>query len=86
MSSSGGGEPNFAFNNSFINNIELEDNDTDHEKFHLNPYLKEKKRQFEEERRNENNFYITTSWSPQIYFSVRGAENFHIYLVSKNID
>jgi hypothetical protein len=27
-----------------------------------------------------NNFYITIPWSPQVYFSVRGAENFHIYL------
>ena len=27
-----------------------------------------------------NNFQITIPWSPQMYFSVRGAENFHIYL------
>lgn len=27
-----------------------------------------------------NNFYITMPWSPQVYFTVRGAENFHIYL------
>lgn len=27
-----------------------------------------------------NNFYITIPWSPQVYFTVRGAENFHIYL------
>jgi hypothetical protein len=25
-------------------------------------------------------FYFTVPWSPQIYFSVRGSENFHIYL------
>ncbi len=27
-----------------------------------------------------HNFYITMPWSPQVYFTVRGAENFHIYL------
>jgi hypothetical protein len=27
-----------------------------------------------------NDFQITVPWSPQMYFSVRGAENFHIYL------
>ena len=27
-----------------------------------------------------NDFQITFPWSPQMYFSVRGAENFHIYL------
>lgn len=26
------------------------------------------------------NFYISIPWSPQIYLTVRGAENFHIYL------
>lgn len=33
-------------------------------------------------RREEhgNDFQITIPWSPQLYFSVRGAENFHIYL------
>lgn len=33
-------------------------------------------------RRDEhgNDFQITVPWSPQMYFSVRGAENFHIYL------
>ena len=25
------------------------------------------------------NFYITIPWSPQMYFSIRGSENFHIY-------
>lgn len=25
-------------------------------------------------------FYFTVPWSPQIYFTVRGSENFHIYL------
>jgi hypothetical protein len=25
-------------------------------------------------------FNITVPWSPQVYFTVRGAENFHIYL------
>mmetsp|Transcript_13325 Transcript_13325/g.18272 ORF Transcript_13325/g.18272 Transcript_13325/m.18272 type:complete len:397 (+) Transcript_13325:31-1221(+) len=28
----------------------------------------------------QENFFITLPWSPQIYFSVRGSENFHIYL------
>jgi hypothetical protein len=34
------------------------------------------------QRRQEhgNDFQITIPWSPQMYFSVRGAENFHIYL------
>jgi hypothetical protein len=34
------------------------------------------------QRRKEhgNDFQITIPWSPQMYFSVRGAENFHIYL------
>jgi hypothetical protein len=27
-----------------------------------------------------DDFNIGVPWSPQIYFSVRGAENFHIYL------
>lgn len=27
-----------------------------------------------------NDFQIGIPWSPQMYFSVRGAENFHIYL------
>eukprot|EP01032_Pedospumella_encystans_P019356 gene19356-22006_t len=33
-------------------------------------------------RRDEhgNDFQITVPWSPQMYFSIRGAENFHIYL------
>ena len=26
------------------------------------------------------NVYFSIPWSPQIYFTVRGAENFHIYL------
>jgi hypothetical protein len=26
------------------------------------------------------NFYISSAWSPQLYFTARGAENFHIYL------
>eukprot|EP01035_Chromulina_nebulosa_P020172 gene20172-26187_t len=29
---------------------------------------------------NAKNFYITIPWSPQMYFTVRGAENLHIYL------
>lgn len=33
-----------------------------------------------------DNFNIAVPWSPQIYFSVRGAENFHIYLwISKDL-
>lgn len=28
----------------------------------------------------DKNFYITSEWSPQIYFTSRGAENFHVYL------
>lgn len=28
----------------------------------------------------DKNFYIAAAWSPQIYFTSRGAENFHVYL------
>jgi hypothetical protein len=34
----------------------------------------------EQDNLHVNNFYITMPWSPQVYFTVRGAENFHIYL------
>lgn len=32
------------------------------------------------EESSGKNTYISTPWSPQIYFTVRGSENFHIYL------
>ncbi len=36
--------------------------------------------------RNRRNFYITVPWSGQYYVTVRGAENFHIYLwVAKDL-
>lgn len=40
----------------------------------------------EERQRVRKQFYITLPWSPQMYFTVRGAENFHIYLwIAKDI-
>lgn len=35
---------------------------------------------YERREAHGNDFQITVPWSPQMYFSVRGAENFHIYL------
>ena len=36
--------------------------------------------------KNQNPFYIDIPWSPQTYFTVRGAENFHIILwIAKDI-
>ena len=33
-----------------------------------------------------DNFNLAVPWTPNIYFSVRGAENFHIYLwIAKDI-
>lgn len=70
----------YSFTKNVLNPDEIDDHVNSSNESYLNPYLQNKKQKLLEDIRHEENFYITAAWSPQIYFTVRGAENFHIYL------
>eukprot|EP01038_Epipyxis_sp_PR26KG_P016153 gene16153-21956_t len=74
----------------YLEAVDIENCDT---KANINELLLDNNKQvFESSSKDKDNnddsynvsygssFYISVPWSPQIYFTVRGSENFHIYL------